>query len=169
MVERGDIKGTSKRMVVDGNVVERLSFEEAFTYHVDFVTMCCEDGIPFYSSRKKGMRKFSGRLKPGYVPPHRKTCVRILKALDALCDDEKAVRLQRHVRDVGGQCIGMQFDMMTKHGVTYISVNGSIIIVVEGCLQMQPFQFGYKNWPAKLAKDGQAIERFLKARPSKHA
>ena len=29
MVERGDIKGTSKRMVVDGNVVERLSFEEA--------------------------------------------------------------------------------------------------------------------------------------------
>ena len=93
MVERGDIKGTSKRMVVDGNVVERLSFEEAFTYHVDFVVMCCVDGIPFYSSRKKGMRKFSGRLKPGYVPPHRKTCVRILKALDALCDDEKAVRL----------------------------------------------------------------------------
>ena len=119
------------------------------------------DGIPFYSSRKKGMRKYSGRLKPGYVPPDRKTCVRILEALDALCDDEKAVRLQRHVREVGGQCIGMQFDMMTKHGVTYISVNGSIIIVVEGCLQMQPFQFGYKNWPAKLAKDGQAINSFV--------
>ena len=161
MVERGDIKGTSKRMVVDGNVVERISFEKAFTHHVDFVIMCCVDGIPFHSSRKKGMRKYSGRLKPGYVPPSRKTCVRILEALDALCDDEKAVRLQRHVREVGGQCIGMQFDMMTKHGVTYISVNGSIIIVVEGCLQMQPFQFGYNHWPAKLAKDGRAINSFV--------
>ena len=34
MVERGDIKGTSKRMVVDGNVVERLSFEELSLIHI---------------------------------------------------------------------------------------------------------------------------------------
>jgi hypothetical protein len=98
MITRGDIKGPSKLVVVDGEVVMRLSFEESFGGHVAFVIMCYLDAVPFYRSRTKGMRQFCAELKSGYFPPHRETAIRILEVIDELMREEMALILKAHIK-----------------------------------------------------------------------
>jgi hypothetical protein len=52
MILAGEIRGPSKMVLVDGKIVERLSFKDSFGHHVAFVLMCCLDGTPFSRMRQ---------------------------------------------------------------------------------------------------------------------
>jgi hypothetical protein len=168
LLSQGDLMGPSKYVVIDDQIVTRLSFEAAFPKHVAFVVMCYLDGVPFYRSRSKGTRLFCQELAEGYFPPHRETSIRILETMSELMDEEMDIRLARHIKNVGGQCIGEQFDMMTAHGISYVSLNGSIIVDdIEKGLCMLPFQLSYSQFPFDR-HTGEKIAVWLKKTNADH-
>jgi hypothetical protein len=168
MIMEGTLMGPSKFVVIDGKVVARLSFEESFPNHVAFVVMCYLDGVPFNRSRSKGTRYFCQTLAKGYFPPHRETSINVLEVVDELMDEEMDIQLAVHIKKVGGQCVGEQFDMMTKHGVSYVSLNGSIIVDdPKKGLYMLPFQMSYSQFPFDR-HTGENIAVWLKETNAKH-
>jgi len=72
----------------------------------------------------------------------------ILDAIVELMDEAMARHIADHIKAVGGQCVGEQFDMMTKHGKSFVSLNGSLIEddASKGLL-MRPFQMAYEQFP----------------------
>ncbi|KAH8054913.1 hypothetical protein JL721_10329 [Aureococcus anophagefferens] len=98
MLRSGETKAGGKTIVsADGSLITRLKFEDAFNYHVDWVSMCT-DAVPFHRAKTPGTRRFAASLRPGYVPPTRDTSIKVLA-----------------------------LDMMTSCGVAYVTLNLSFV------------------------------------------
>ncbi|KAH8055020.1 hypothetical protein JL722_8440 [Aureococcus anophagefferens] len=85
MLRSGETKAGGKTIVsADGSLITRLKFEDAFNYHVDWVSMCYTDAVPFHRAKTPGTRRFAASLRPGYVPPTRDTSIKVLAVMDEL-------------------------------------------------------------------------------------
>ncbi|KAK7234984.1 hypothetical protein SO694_00141070 [Aureococcus anophagefferens] len=128
MLRSGETKAGGKTIVsADGSLITRLKFEDAFNYHVDWVSMCYTDAVPFHRAKTPGTRRFAASLRPGYVPPTRDTSIKVLAVMDELMTEAADAKISAHVRAVGGACVSWQLDMMTSCGVAYVTLNLSFV------------------------------------------
>ncbi|KAH8044156.1 hypothetical protein JL722_14823 [Aureococcus anophagefferens] len=119
MLRSGETKAGGKTIVsADGSLITRLKFEDAFNYHVDWVSMCYTDAVPFHRAKTPGTRRFAASLRPGYVPPTRDTSIKVLA-----------------------------LDMMTSCGVAYVTLNLSFVDDEKSGFVHKNVQLAYEEFP----------------------
>ncbi|KAH8091233.1 hypothetical protein JL720_6122 [Aureococcus anophagefferens] len=122
-------------------------FEDAFNYHVDWVSMCYTDAVPFHRAKTPGTRRFAASLRPGYVPPTRDTSIKVLAVMDELMTEAADAKISAHVRAVGGACVSWQLDMMTSCGVAYVTLNLSFVDDEKSGFVHKNVQLAYEEFP----------------------
>ncbi|KAH8054282.1 hypothetical protein JL722_9016 [Aureococcus anophagefferens] len=148
MLRSGETKAGGKTIVsADGSLITRLKFEDAFNYHVDWVSMCYTDAVPFHRAKTPGTRRFAASLRPGYVPPTRDTSIKVLAVMDELMTEAADAKISAHVRAVGGACVSWQLDMMTSCGVAYVTLNLSFVDDEKSGFVHKNVQLAYEEFP----------------------
>ena len=159
----------------DGETVKIYSFEEAFPKHEvrdnvaasqhvcttntdvasqAWVVMVYLDYVPPSRRRRSGTRFFSTKLDSSYVPPNEEIALRILDTIVELMEEELIVIFNEQRRTVGGEWLGEQTDMMSKHRKAFISLNGSIVLRVNSKLTLEPFLLAYAEFPKRKRHTG---------------
>ena len=159
----------------DGNVVKLYGFEEAFDKHEvrdnaaasqhvctnninvasqGWVVMMYLDFVPPSRRRRPGTRYYSTKLDAAYVPPHEEQALNILATIVELMEEELIVIFEQQRRAVGGEWLGEQTDMMSKHRKAFICLNGSMVLRVDQKLTLEPFLLAYAEFPKRKRHTG---------------
>ena len=138
-----EVSSHTKFQMRDGEMIEIYTFDEAFGKHVTYCVESYLDYLPLWRSRKQGCRTHSTSLDARYTPPHPSIAERIIMIIDELMMEELQKLINQQRAQVGGTIVGEQSDAMTKHGVSYIVLNGSMVLFRNGRFSIAKFLLDY--------------------------
>jgi hypothetical protein len=95
----------------DGSVTERMTFDEALPHHVRYVLWIVRDLDHFSKSVSNGMREYLTGLHPGYLPPCRATCYKLMYVIQGLIMAKIQAAAAKVREEVGEPCFGATSDL----------------------------------------------------------
>ncbi|KAK3283327.1 hypothetical protein CYMTET_8977 [Cymbomonas tetramitiformis] len=124
------------RLTEDGNVVDKMNFEEALPHHMRFVAMVARDLEHFSKSKSEGMRDWLVGLNHAYSPPSRLTSVRLLEIMADLSLDKLYAAIAQNRSELGDPHIGLQSDIWSRKDArdACVAIRASLILKLGSLL-----------------------------------
>ena len=138
-----DVCSVSKHTSIQmrgGGPVAIYNTKEAFEMHLAWTVMCYMDMLPPTRANKQGTRNFAQSLDRKYAPPSPELTIQIIQIIQELIEEEQKALFAELRLTTGGTFLGECSDMMSNMGVSFVTLNGSVMIEdpKEG-LRMLPF------------------------------
>lgn len=76
----------------------------------------------------QGTRKFAQSLDRKYAPPSPELTIQIIQIIQELIEEEQKALFAELRLTTGGTFLGECSDMMSKMGVSFVTLNGSVMI-----------------------------------------